>query len=70
MQVVICYTWPSNHGALLIANESDDIQFLVAINASEEKIYEVVGFMAEAISTHEQSGIGIHINYVYCLKFH
>lgn len=48
-QVANCYLNSSNHGALLIANDSDESQSLVAINASESQISEMVGFMAEAI---------------------
>ena len=51
-QVASCYLSTSNHGALLIANEKDESQSLVAINASEMQISEMVGFMAEAISVH------------------
>ena len=51
-QVASCYLSPSSHGALLIANETDESQSLVAINASEMQISEMVGFMAEAISVH------------------
>lgn len=49
-QVASCYMSQSSHGALLIADESDDSQSLVAINASEMQISEMVGFMAEALN--------------------
>lgn len=49
-QVASCYLSPSSHGALLIANETDESQSLVAINASEMQISEMVGFMAEALN--------------------
>lgn len=49
-QVASCYIGTSSHGALLIANESDDSQSLVAINASEMQISEMVGFVAEALN--------------------
>ena len=51
-QVASCYLSSSSHGALLISNETDESQSLVAINASEMQISEMVGFMAEAISVH------------------
>jgi len=48
-QVASCYLNSSSHGALLIANKSDESQSLVAINSSETQISEIVGFMAEAM---------------------
>ena len=61
-QVASCYLSASSHGALLIANEKDESQSLVAINASEMQISEMVGFMAEAISNHKQSWAGSYTN--------
>lgn len=51
-QVASCYVSASSHGALLISNETDESQSLVAINASEVQISELVTFMAEAICDH------------------
>ena len=48
-QVASCYLSPSSHGALLISNEKDESQSLVAINASENQISEMVVFMADAM---------------------
>ena len=48
-QVASCYLSPSSHGALLIANEKDESQSLLAINASENQISEMVVFMADAM---------------------
>ena len=48
-QVASCYLSSSSHGALLVANESDESLSLVAINASETQISEMIGFMAEAM---------------------
>lgn len=61
-QVASCYLNSSNHGALLIANENDESQSLVAINASEMQISELVGFMAEAIQGQHSSTGGMYIN--------
>ena len=61
-QVASCYLSPSSHGALLIANEKDESQSLVAINASEMQISEMVGFMAEAIQGRHSSPGGIYVN--------
>lgn len=48
-QIANCYLNATSHGALLIANESDESQSLVAINASENQISEMVVFMADAM---------------------
>ena len=48
-QVANCYLNSTSHGALLIANGSDESQSLVAINANENQISEMVVFMAEAM---------------------
>jgi hypothetical protein len=48
-QVANCYLSSSSHGALLIANETDESQSLVAINASEMQISEMIIFMAEVM---------------------
>ena len=61
-QVASCYLSSSNHGALLIANEKDESQSLVAINASEMQISEMVGFMAEAIQDHRSKPSGMYVN--------
>ena len=61
-QVASCYLSPSSHGALLIANETDESQSLVAINASEMQISEMVGFMAEAIQGRHSSPGGMYVN--------
>jgi hypothetical protein len=61
-QVASCYLSPSSHGALLIANETDESQSLVAINASEMQISEMVGFMAEAIQGQHSSPGGMYVN--------
>ena len=61
-QVASCYMSPSSHGALLIANESDESQSLVAINASEMQISEMVGFMAAVIEDHQASPSGKYVN--------
>ncbi len=61
-QVASCYINSSSHGALLIANEKDESQSLVAINASEMQISEMVGFMAEAIQGRHSSPCGIYVN--------
>jgi len=61
-QVASCYLNSSSHGALLIANENDESQSLVAINASEMQISEMVGFMAEAIQGQHSSSGGMYIN--------
>lgn len=61
-QVASCYLSPSSHGALLIANETDESQSLVAINASEMQISEMVGFMAEAMQGRHTSPCGMYVN--------
>jgi len=61
-QVASCYLSSSSYGALLIANESDESQSLVAINASEMQISEMVGFMAEAIQGRHSSPSGMYVN--------
>jgi Cu/Ag efflux pump CusA len=61
-QVASCYLNSSSHGALLIANEKDESQSLVAINASEIQISEMVGFMAEAIQGRHSSPGGMYVN--------
>ena len=61
-QVASCYLCASSHGALLIANEKDESQSLVAINASEMQISEMVGFMAEAIQGRHSSPGGMYVN--------
>jgi hypothetical protein len=61
-QVANCYLNCRSHGALLIANESDDSQSLVAINASENQISEMVVFMADAMQGRQSSSGGIYVN--------
>ena len=61
-QVASCYLNSSSHGALLIANEKDESQSLVAINASEMQISEMVGFMAEAMCGREPQFSNKYIN--------
>lgn len=61
-QVACCYLNSSSHGALLITNEKDESQSLVAINANEMQISEMVGFMAEAMQGRHSSPDGIYIN--------
>ena len=61
-QVASCYLSTSSHGALLIANEIDESQSLMAINASEIQISEMVGFMAEALQESQSSTGGMYVN--------
>lgn len=61
-QVASCYLSSSSHGALLIANETDESQSLVAINASEIQISEMVGFMAEAMQDRRSTPGGLYVN--------
>jgi hypothetical protein len=61
-QVANCYLSSSSHGALLIANETDESQSLVAINATEMQISEMVGFMAEAIQDRRSNTHGLYVN--------
>ena len=61
-QVANCYLSSSSQGALLIANETEESQSLVAINASENQISEMVIFMAEAMQGRQYSNKGIYIN--------
>ena len=61
-QVASCYLSTSSHGALLIANEMDESQSLMAINASEIQISEMVGFMAEALQESQSSTGGMYVN--------
>jgi hypothetical protein len=61
-QVASCYLNSYSHGALLIANENDESQSLVAINASEIQISEMVGFMAEAICSRESQVRNKYVN--------
>ncbi len=61
-QVANCYLNSTSHGALIIAYDSDESQSLVAINASEEQISEMVVFMAEAIQTQKSTTVGLHLN--------
>jgi hypothetical protein len=61
-QVASCYLSSSSHGALLISNETDESQSLVAINASEMQISEMVAFMAEAIQGRHSPPGGMYVN--------
>jgi hypothetical protein len=61
-QVANCYFNSTSHGALLIANDSDESQSLVAINASENQISEMVVFMADAMQSRRSSAAGMYIN--------
>jgi hypothetical protein len=61
-QVASCYLSPSSHGALLIANEKDESQSLVAINASEIEISEMVGFMAVVMRKNHSHTVRKYIN--------
>jgi len=61
-QVANCYLNSTSHGALLIANESDESQSLVAINASEDQISEMVVFMAEAMQAQKTTAVGLYLN--------
>lgn len=54
-EVANCYISQSSHGALLIYNDSDESQSLIAINASEKQIAEMVGFMADAMRSQHSS---------------
>ena len=61
-QVAKCYLKSTSHGALLIANDADESQSLVAINASENQISEMVVFMADAmLGRHSFTG-GMYVN--------
>lgn len=60
--VANCYLSSSSHGALLIANDTDESQSLVAINATEMQISEMVGFMAEAIQDRRSNTHGLYVN--------
>jgi len=62
LQIANCYLNSSSHGALLIANESDESQSLVAINASENQISEMVVFMADAMQGSQSAPGGLYIN--------
>jgi hypothetical protein len=61
-QVANCYLNSASRGALLIANEYDETQSLVAINASEIQISEMVVFMADAMQSRRSSAAGMYIN--------
>lgn len=61
-QMASCYLSSSNHGALLISNEADESQSLVAINASEMQISEMVGLMAEAMQGRHSSLGWMYVN--------
>lgn len=61
-QVASCYLSASIHGALLISNDTDESQSLVAINASEMQISEMVAFMAEAMLGQNSSPGGMYVN--------
>ena len=61
-QVASCYLSSSSHGALLISNETNESQSLVAINASEMQISEMVGFMAEAMQGRLSSPGDMYVN--------
>lgn len=61
-QIANCYLNSTSHGALLIANESDESQSLVAINASENQISEMVVFMADAMQSHQSLTGGMYVN--------
>lgn len=61
-QIANCYINSTSHGALLIANESDESQSLVAINASENQISEMVVFMADAMQRRQSSAGGMYVN--------
>jgi hypothetical protein len=61
-QIANCYLNSTSHGALLIANESDESQSLVAINASENQISEMVVFMADAMQSHQSLSGGMYVN--------
>lgn len=61
-QVADCYLYSTSHGALLIASDSDESQSLVALNASENQISEMVVFMADAMQRHCLSPDNAYIN--------
>lgn len=61
-QVANCYLSSSSYGALLISNETDESQSLVAINATEMQISEMVGFMAEVIQDRRSKTHGLYVN--------
>jgi hypothetical protein len=61
-QIANCYLNSTSHGALLVANESDESQSLVAINASENQISEMVVFMADAMQSHQPLTGGMYVN--------
>ncbi len=61
-QIANCYLNSSSHGALLIANETDESQSLVAINASENQISEMVVFIADAMQGSQSAPGGLYIN--------
>lgn len=61
-QMASCYFSSSSHGALLISNETEESQSLVAINASEIQISEMVGFMAKAMQERHLTTNGMYAN--------
>ncbi len=48
-QVAGCYLNPEQHGALLISTTQEESQSLVAINASNVQVAEMLGFMSQMI---------------------
>ena len=60
--VASCYLNSTTHGALLFANATDESQSLVAINANENQISEMITFMADAMQGRYRTTENTYIN--------
>ena len=61
-QVADCYLKPEQHGALLINSTAEASQSLVAINASNEQVTEMLGFMSQVIGQAAEPSRSPYLN--------
>lgn len=61
-QVANCYLDDNIHAALLVMNARDDAQSVIAINADEQQVAEMVQFVAQALEQQADAEKNGHMN--------
>ena len=61
-QVANCYMADNIHATLLVMNERDDSQSVIAINADDQQVAEMVDLVAQAFQLHGDAEKSGHMN--------
>lgn len=61
-QVANCYLDDNIHATLLVMNERDDSQSVIAINANDQQVAEMVDLVAQAFQLHGDAENSGHTN--------